>query len=104
MEFSLLLREHNIKLPPSRATAGAKGADFLRLTIFLAGIMPKARKVYAQANMPLPEHQQQVRAVSGGPFYYEQIFRDMAKRVRPIRSLFEQGIKFVVTPSMEAIV
>ena len=95
-EFFLRLRKHNLKLSPSKAAIGATDAHFLCHTIFPVGVMPKARKVYAQANMPLPEHQQQVRAVSGGPFYYEQIFRDMAKRVRPITSLLQKGVKFVL--------
>ena len=103
-EFFLRLRKHNLKLSPSKATIGATDADFLGHTISPAGIMPNAQKVEALMKMPMPEDLKQLRSLLGGLSYYGKFQRDMAKRIQPITSFLKQGVKFVFTPAMEAIV
>ena len=43
-DFFLRLRNHNLKLSPSKATIGATDADFFGHTISPAGIMPNAKR------------------------------------------------------------
>ena len=52
----------------------------------------------------MPEDLKQLRSLFGGRSYYRNVLRDMAKRIRPITSIHKQGVKFVFTPAMEAIV
>ena len=54
--------------------------------------------------MPMPLDIKQLRSLLRGLPYYRKFLYDMAKRVRPITSLLKQGVKFVFTPGMEAIV
>ena len=102
--FFLRLRKHKLKLSPSKATIGATDANFLGHTISPAGIMPNAQKVEALMKMLMPEYLKELRSLLGSLSYYRKLLRDMAKRVRPITSLLKQGVKFVFTPAMEAIV
>ena len=52
----------------------------------------------------MPEDLKQLRSLLGGLSYYGKFQRDMAKRIQPITSFLKQGVKFVFTPAMEAIV
>ena len=47
-----------------------------------------------------PDH----KFILGGLSYSRKLMADMAKRIRSITSLLKQGVKFVLTPAMEAIV
>ena len=47
-----------------------------------------------------PDH----KFILGGLSYSRKLMADMAKRIRSITSLLTQGVKFVLTPSMETIV
>ena len=102
--FFLRLRQHNLKLSPSKATIGATDANFLSHIISPAGVMPNAQKVEALTKMPMPKDMKQLRSLLGALSYYRKLLHDMAKRIRPITSLLKQGVKFVITPEMEAIV
>ena len=98
------LRKHTLKLSPSNAKIGATDADFLCHTIPPAGIRPNANKVPELMKMPMRLHRKQLRSLLGGLSYYRKFLADMAKRIRSITSLLTQGVKFVLTPSMETIV
>ena len=52
----------------------------------------------------MPEDQKQVRSLLGGLSYCRKILRDRAKWILLITCLFKNGVKFVFTPAMEAIV
>ena len=54
--------------------------------------------------MPTAKDLQQLRSLLGGLSHYRKFLRDTTKRIWPITSLLKQGVKFVFTPSMEAIV
>ena len=54
--------------------------------------------------MPKSEDQKQVLSLLGGLSYYGKFLRDSAKRILSITYLLKQGVKFVFTPAMEAIV
>ena len=98
------MRKHTLKLSPSNAKIGATDADFLCHTIPPAGIRPNANKVPELMKMPMRLHRKQLRSLLGGLSYYRKFLADMAKRIRSITSLLTQGVKFVLTPSMETIV
>ena len=95
------LREHNLKLSPSKARLGATDANFLGHSISPAGLRPNAEKVSALINMPMPTDAKQVRALMGGINYYRKFLPDLSKRLRPINSLLRKGVKFAFTPVME---
>ena len=95
------LREHNLKLSPSKARLGATDANFLGHSISPAGLRPTAEKVSALINMPMPADVKQVRALMSGINYYRNFLPDLSKRLRPINSLLRKGVKFAFTPAME---
>ena len=103
-EFFLRLGKHNFKLSPSKAIIGSTDADFLGHTISPASIMPNAQQVEVLMKMAAPEDLKPLRSLLGGRFYYRKCLGDMAKRIRTIISLLKQGVEFVFTPAMEAIV
>ena len=73
------LREHNLKLSPSKARLGATDANFLGHSISPAGLRPNAEKVSALINMPMPTDVKQVRALMGGINYYRNFSPDLSK-------------------------
>ena len=98
------LREHNLKLSPSKARLGATDANFLGHSISPVGLCPNAEKLSALINMPMPTNVEQVRALLGGINYYRKSLPDLFKRPRPINSLLGKGVKFAFTPAMEKLV
>ena len=56
------LREHNIKLCPSKARLVSADANFLGHSISPAGLRPNAEKVSALIDVPMPTDVKQVRA------------------------------------------
>ena len=84
------LREHNLKLSPSKVRLGATDANLLGHSISPAGLRPNAEKVSALINMPMPTDVKQVRALMGGINYYRKILPDLSKRLRPINSLLRK--------------
>ena len=95
------LREHNIKLCPSKARLVSADANFLGHSISPADLRPKAEKAAALINMPIPTDIKQVRALMGGINCYRKIVPDLSKRLRPINSLLRKGVKFAFTPALE---
>ena len=73
-------------------------------TISPAGIMPNTQNVEALMKILMPEDLKQLRSLFRGLSYYKKFLYDMPKRIRPITSLLKQGVKFVLTSAMEAIV
>ena len=64
------LRNHNLKLSPSKARLGGIDANVLGHSIYPAGLHPKAEIASALTNMPMPTDVKQVRALMGGAYYY----------------------------------
>ena len=98
------LRKHNLKLFPSKARRSATDADFLGHSMSPAGVRPNAEKVSALTLIPMPRYLIQLRSLLAGLSYYRKFLPDMSKRIRPITALLKKGVKFSLTPSMEAIV
>ena len=71
------LRNHNLKLSPSKARPGGTDADFLGHSISPAGVRPNAVD--------------------------RKFLRSLSRRIRPITSLLRKGIKFEITPAVEVI-
>ena len=65
--------------------------------------MPDAQKVEVLMKIPMPQDRKQVRSLLGGLSNYRKFLRDMGKRIRPTTSLLKQGVKFVFTLAMVAI-
>ena len=98
------LRKHNLELSPSKVRLGATDADLLGHSISPAGVRPNAEKVPALALMSMPRDLKQLRSFLGGLSYNRTFLPDMSKRIGPNTALFKKGVKFLFTPSMEAIV
>lgn len=88
--------KHNPKLSPSKAQIVATDADF--------GEKPNAGNIAALTKMPMPKNPKHLCSLLGGLPHYTKLLGDMAKRVRPISSLLNQGGIFVFfTPAIETI-
>ena len=92
------LREHNLKLSPSKARLGATDANFLGHSISPAGLRPNAEKVSALINMPMPMDVKQVRALMGGINHYRNCLPDLSKRLRRLTRLSARGLSFCSRP------
>ena len=98
------LREHNLKLSPSKARLSATDANFLGHYISPAGLRPNSEKVSALTNMSMPTDFKQVRARMGGINYYRKFVPDLSKRLRPITALLRKGVTLAFTPAMAKLV
>ena len=54
--------------------------------------------------MSMPKNVEQLRSLIGGIGYYRKFMANKSTRLRPINALLKQGVKFVFTPAMEAII
>ena len=54
--------------------------------------------------MTMPKNTKQTRSLLGGIGYYRIFLKNISTRLRLINALLKQGVKFVFTPEMEAIV
>ena len=81
-EFFSRLREHDLKLSPSKARLGATELDFLGHSISPAGLHPDTNKVRAMTEMPMPTNISQLRSLLGGLSYYRK-FSSNAQRTLP---------------------
>ena len=52
----------------------------------------------------MPKNVKQIRSLIGGVGYYHRFLKNISTRLRPIKALLKQGVKFVFTPETEAIV
>ena len=75
------LRNHNLKLSPSKARLGSTDADFLGHSISPAGARPNAENVSALTLMPMPRELKQLRFLLAGLSYYRTFLPDMSKRI-----------------------
>ena len=98
------LRKHNLKLSPAKAKLGATNADFLGHTISSTGVSPNAGKATALTKMPMPANVKQLRSLLDGIGYFRKFIANMSIRLRPVNALLKQGVKFIFTPAMEAII
>ena len=98
------LRKHNLKLSPAKAKLGATNADFLGHAISSAGVSPYADTVAALTKIPMPTNVKQLRSLLGGIGYYRKVIANMFTLLRPVNALLKQGVKFIFTPAMEAII
>ena len=86
------------------ATIGTTDADFLGYTISSAGVMPNAQKVEALTKNSRTKRPETATLPLERNFLLQEILRDLSKRMRSITSFLKQGVKFVFTPVIEAIV
>ncbi len=98
------LIKHNLKLSPCKTRVGATQADFLGHTICPDGVKPRADKVVALTNMPMPKDFKQLRSLLGGLSYYRKYLPNLSKRIKPIQALMKKNVKYIFTPEMEKIV
>ena len=54
--------------------------------------------------MHMPSNVKKTRALIAGIRYYRKFLGNLSTRLRPITALLKQGVKFLFTPAMEAIV
>ena len=102
--FFSRLRQYNLKLSPSKARIGATQANFLGHTISPAGVSPDNEKVRALSQMPSPTNIKQLRSLLGGLSYYRKFLPNLAVKLRPLNALLKQGVPFVYTDKMTALV
>ncbi|CAB1107686.1 unnamed protein product [Ectocarpus sp. CCAP 1310/34] len=77
---------------------------FLGHTTSPDGVRPNGAKVSALTKMPMPKDVKQLRSLLGGLSYYRKFLSNMAKRIRPLRTLLKKQEKFIFTPSMQQAV
>ena len=85
------LREHNVKLSPSKARLGATDADFVGHSISPAGVRPNAEKVSALTLMSMPLNLKQLRSLLGGLSYYRKFLPDMSETDSTNRGPSQEG-------------
>ena len=54
--------------------------------------------------MPMPTNAKQLRSLLGVIGYYRTFIANMSTRLRPVDDLLKQGVKFIFTLAMEAII
>ena len=102
--FFARLRLHNLKLSPNKTRVAAARVDFLGHVISQDRVRPNDDKIAALARMPMPRDIKQLRSLLGGLSYYRKFLPNMAKRVRPIATLFKKRVTFSFTQPMEEAV
>ena len=98
------LRNHHLKLSPSKAKTGATADDFLGHMLSSGGHSANSDKAAALTRMPMPTDKKQVRSLFGGINYYGKFLINLSRRLRPINALLKQGATFDFTPAMEATI
>ena len=98
------LREHNLKLSPSKARLGATDANFLGHSISPADLRQNAEDVSALINISMTTDVKQVHALMCGVNYHGIFLPDLSKRLRPINSLLWRGVAFAFTSAIEKLV
>ncbi|MCG8032787.1 MAG: reverse transcriptase, partial [Candidatus Thiodiazotropha taylori] len=81
------LRQHNLKLKPSKCEFLKSEVTYLGHVVSEAGIRTDPDKTKAIKNWPIPRNVKEVRAYLGFTGYYRRFIKDYAKIARPLNDL-----------------
>ena len=81
------LKQHNLKLKPSKCEFLISEVTYLGHVVSEAGIRTDPEKTKAIKNWPVPKNVKKVRAYLGFTGYYRRFIKDYAKIARPLNDL-----------------
>lgn len=88
------LREHNLKLNPSKCVFFASDVTYLGHHISEKGIQPDRSKFSAIENYPTPKDADEVRRFVAFCNYYRRFIQNFAEIAYPLNKLLRKNIKF----------
>lgn len=89
------LRQHELKLQPSKCNFLQKEIVFLGHKITSEGIKPDEAKIQAVKNFPSPKNYKDVKTFLGMMSYYRKFIPNLSNLAEPINRLLKKGQKFV---------
>lgn len=89
------LREHNLKLKPSKCHFLRKELKFLGHIVTENGIKPDPSKIEAVKNFPRPKDVKTVQTFLGLANYYRRFIPNFSKIAQPINNLLKKKVKFL---------
>ena len=94
IEIFQRLREHNLKLKPSKCDFLRKECLYLGHIITSNGIKPDPSKIECVANFPIPKNQKHVKSFLGLVGYYRKFIKNFAKVSKPLTKLLQKDTVF----------
>jgi hypothetical protein len=95
------MREHNIKLKPSKCLFFKKEVKYLGHIITEDGVAPDPAKTEAVRNYPVPTTKRGVRSFLGFAGYYRRLIRDFAKIAKPLHDIAAEYKPFTWSDSQQ---
>ena len=89
-----ILEEANLKLKPSKCKLFQRSVSFLGHTISAEGIAPKADKISAVRNWPVPKSAQELQQFLGFASFYRRYIPDFATTAEPLNQLTRKRVEF----------
>lgn len=78
--------------------------DFLGYVIFHDGVYPRGDRVVTLAGMAMPADTKQLHSLLGGHGYHRKFLSSIARRMRPITALQENGAMFDSDSAMQDVI
>lgn len=91
------LREHNLKLKPSKCVFGVDSVKFLGHIISAKGIQVDPTRIEKVKLFPVPKNPSHVRSFHGLVSYNRKFIKDFAKKAKPLTKLMGKVEDFVWT-------
>lgn len=88
------LRQHNLKLKPTKCHFAKKETNYLGFVVNGNGIKPDLDKIQAIRDLPIPTSIKDVRAFIGMCSYYRRIIPNFSKIAEPLVALTRKNSRF----------
>ena len=88
------LREHNLKLKPSKCHFAQSETNYLGFVVNGQGIRPDPNKVQSIRDLPTPTSVRDVRAFIGMCYYFRRIILNFSKTAEPLIALTRKYARF----------
>lgn len=89
------LREHNLKLSPSKCNLLRTELPFLGFVVSGKGVLPDKRKTDAITKLQLPKNPKGVKSFMGMVNYYSRHIPKLAEHAKPLHNLLKKDTKFM---------
>ena len=86
------LREHNLKLAPSKANVGAAQVEFLGHLITPSGLAPGCGKVAALKNLKMSTNKSELRSMLGSFSHLRKCIPGLSSEIRELNALLKKDV------------